>query len=405
MTSSLPNIEHLLLSTAELVEEQEKTRRQRGEHFNIFSILGMESRENETHSAFIGELLNPHGSHYFGSCFLAHFLNTIDYNGNLDTNSAQLVLEKSVGVRDDIAKEGGRIDIYIHDDLGHSVSIENKIYATDQYAQIERYANHNKENNTVYYLTLTGVDATSSSAGDLTQGEDYYAISYESTIRDWLEACLEEVSEQPILRESIKQYIILIKKLTNQPTDPKMEKELIDLIANNYEAAKLVEANLRKVEISVAEEFLLELKTRIAKVCAESKWQIQVSDNLENSYQGLTMRSTDWPEKIIIKLEGQSIIPYHNVTLGIKASKRDIDRDQLLSVLDPCGIREQGYNKESHYWPYYEYVLAWRNEEKRAELFDAEKREVLLQNLTDRLIWLAKNCNAPLTELKHQLGN
>ncbi len=49
----------------------------KGEHFNIFSILGMESAENKTHSAFIGELLNPKGSHFMGTIFLELFIDQV----------------------------------------------------------------------------------------------------------------------------------------------------------------------------------------------------------------------------------------------------------------------------------------------------------------------------------------
>ena len=403
MIDKVSSIKNLLESSGRIAKHQEEIKRLRGENFNVFSILGMESRENETHSAFVGELLNPRGSHQFGNSFLKLFLDTVGYKGDFDIHSARLVLEKHVGSRDDEAKQGGRIDIYLIDAFGVSISIENKIYASDQFAQIERYVNHNQEKNTVYYLTLNGADASDASAGDLEEGEHYYAISYESTIIDWLNRCLKEATEQPILRESIKQYSILIKKLTNQLTDPKMEKEIIDLIANNYQEAKIIEANLRKVEISIANAFLQELKKRLSKECNDEKWVLKVSDNLENSYEGFTLHSTEWPNDLAIKLEGQSKIPYHNVVLGIVCPKSKIDREVLLAQLDGCGLREKGYTKESRAWPYYGYVLSWRNDEKRAELFDPKKREVLLNDMEERILWLISNCNASLSTLKEVL--
>ena len=208
MTPIVLNIKKLLESTARIAKYQEEIKQLRGENFNIFSILGMESRENETHSAFIGELLNPKGSHYFGNCFLQLFLETVGYAGELDINTANLTIEKHIGIRDDVTKQGGRIDLFISDKNGISISIENKIYAVDQYAQVERYVNHNQTKNTVYYLTLNGTEPSSASAGELIPGEHYYSISYESNIIDWLKLCLKEAAEQPILRESIKQYII-----------------------------------------------------------------------------------------------------------------------------------------------------------------------------------------------------
>lgn len=52
-------------------------KRKRGDFFNVFSILGMERKEVETHSAFLAELLNPNGNHGLGNKFLTTFIDTI----------------------------------------------------------------------------------------------------------------------------------------------------------------------------------------------------------------------------------------------------------------------------------------------------------------------------------------
>lgn len=99
------------------------------ENLNLFSILKMESNENATHSAFLGELLNPKGSHLKGNIFLKLFLATIHGHGKIfDVDSTQLILEKYIGIRNDETKQGGRIDIYLKDKRGNSISIENKIF-------------------------------------------------------------------------------------------------------------------------------------------------------------------------------------------------------------------------------------------------------------------------------------
>ena len=64
------NLKKLLLDAKRISDHQEEISTLKGENFNVFSILKMESKENETHSAFLGELLNPKGSHGFGSLFL-----------------------------------------------------------------------------------------------------------------------------------------------------------------------------------------------------------------------------------------------------------------------------------------------------------------------------------------------
>src|SRR5690606_24060533 len=138
--------------------------RLKGENFNVFSILNMEHKENGTHSAFLGELLNPNGSHSKGNLFLKLFLQIVG-NNTINLENASVILEKHIGIRDDANLLGGRVDIYITD-LVNSICIENKIYAADQNVQLQRYCNHNKEYNTVYYLTLDGSDASKESKGD-----------------------------------------------------------------------------------------------------------------------------------------------------------------------------------------------------------------------------------------------
>ncbi|HEY9543015.1 PD-(D/E)XK nuclease family protein [Prevotella sp.] len=70
----------LLLKLDGLVAGEQKRQEEkfnRGETFNMFSILKMESNETATHSAFLAELLNPHGSHGCGSAFLSAFLRQV----------------------------------------------------------------------------------------------------------------------------------------------------------------------------------------------------------------------------------------------------------------------------------------------------------------------------------------
>lgn len=260
---NLLNIEDLLKSTNILIDHQKELDKLKGETFNIFSILKMESKENATHSAFLGELLNPDGSHLLGSKFLEIFLKVINISDHLDISSAKVHLEKSIGPRNDNEKTGGRIDIYIKDNKGNIVSIENKIYAIDQKCQIERYVNHERVKNKVLYLTRYGEYPTEDSRGDLTEGTDYTNISYRNHISTWLKDCMKEAVEIPILRETIKQYSILINKLTNTMGDE--QKKLIDLIVNNFEAAEIIKNNLSKAKEDIATDIREEVYCRLKK--------------------------------------------------------------------------------------------------------------------------------------------
>jgi len=247
----------------------------------------MESKENSTHSAFLSELLNPEGSHQKGNTFLKLFLEVINVN-NLDASSAKVKVEHYIGERNDALRTGGRIDIFIKDKNGNSISIENKIYANDQFAQIQRYCNYNTGCNFVYYLTLWGHMPTGDSCGSLQPGKDFWVISYRKHIMNWLEKCHKESAGSPILRETIKQYILLIKKLTHSMDDPG-ELELFDLIINNYEEAAFHSANFSKAIARFNDRFRKEVMKSL-KNELEADFDIALGSGTESAYSQIWIR-------------------------------------------------------------------------------------------------------------------
>jgi hypothetical protein len=66
----LYQIDHILSDIQIIAESYERVSEAKGEKFNIFSILQMESNEVATHSRFISELLNPEGRHGQKDSFL-----------------------------------------------------------------------------------------------------------------------------------------------------------------------------------------------------------------------------------------------------------------------------------------------------------------------------------------------
>lgn len=405
------NLDKILSSCSRILKHQREIEVLKGENFNVFSILKMESKENATHSAFLGELLNPKGSHSKGTIFLKLFLETIKYN--LENNSAEgskeqeeeipklkseeayVKLEHDIGSVDvkSNTKSGGRIDIYIWDDKGNTISIENKIYAKDQKAQIERYCNHNIKKNTVYYLTLNGEDASEGSRGELQDGIDYYCISYKDHIVNWLEACLKEASDHPILRESIKQYVILIKKLTNQLTNHKMKKEIQELIAKNYKSARTIASNVGKVELEATHSFLLEVKAKIETEITEG-WSVKVDDDLNKTWTGLRISNSNWTDAII-KLEGQSKVPWNESIYGIHSHKEKWSTNVLKDDCNNFDLFSED-SKSSDYWPHYKSIMSLSSVGDRSRLFNDEDRKNLVTEISQKLIELVQLCDVPL---------
>lgn len=389
-------IKKLLKNVQTINEQHQKIKILKGEHFNIFTVLNMESKENATHSAFLGELLNPEGSHLFKTKFLELFLQVIGGEKNLDLKSSTLQLEFHIGKVNHSKKTGGRIDIYIYDAEGKTISIENKIYASDQNTQVERYVNHNKGNNTVYYLTLNGDAPSDKSKGDLSEDNDYQIISYRSTIIKWLTLCLKEATEQPILRETIKQYILLIKKLTNQLTDSVMEESVLNSIKENFEAAHIISDNLIKVELEMVNQFLEDLKQRLKKKL-DNKHKITIAEDLTVAWSGLKIFHEDW-NGIIVKLEGNSKIPWSTSYYGIAANKDEWNRSDFNEKFKDIDLVKKGF-KSSRVWPFYKDVLYLNSVQKRKSLFNPQKREEMLTDIETKMVELITASHMALTKI------
>lgn len=412
MSEETKNIESLLKKVKSVVKQQKEIEVLKGENFNVFSILKMESKENATHSAFLGELLNPKGSHSKGGVFLKLFLETISYiepNGKneqeketldkprLVLDKAKVKLEHYVGVKDIENKTGGRIDIYIWDNEGNTISIENKIYANDQEAQIERYCNHNKIKNTVYYLTLSGEDASKGSRGELNDQEHYYCISYESDIVNWLESCLKESADHPILRESIKQYIILIKKLTNQLTSNKMSEKIIKLISENYNTSKIIASNIKNAEIEATAIFLEEIKTELKKDLKKG-WTITIDEDLNNKWKGLKIIHDTW-DGVKVKLEGHPRVFDCDSHYGIHAPEANYNREDIKSRLAKSEVLTEEF-KDNHAWTGHKYIFSMNSTSNKVRLFEPEKRKSLVEDVALKLKELALECLPLLSGVK-----
>jgi hypothetical protein len=216
-----------LLSDCQTITESfERVAQASGENFNLFTILGLETKEVATHSRFIAELLNPKGSHGRGVKFLELFLQEVGVN-DFDPKWARVKVEHSFsGVEMDNSLTSGRIDIFIESN-GRVIMIENKIWAYEQVEQLKRYKAF-KPNGFLFYLTLKGEHSSY-------KGK-YKPISYRVHIKNWLELCRREAVEAPLLRESITLYLNLVKKLTHQTINKEMEKEIVERVLRNPES-------------------------------------------------------------------------------------------------------------------------------------------------------------------------
>lgn len=258
---------------------------------------------------------------------------------------------------------GGRMDLVIKDPKGEVIVIENKIFAPEQENQIQRYKNA-YPNGMIFFLTLDGKDSIS--AGNLVVDEDYHLICYEKTIINWLELCLKETFNQPILRETLKQYIVLIKKLTNQSTNKKMSEEIIQIINDNFEASAEIYKNFEKALEAKQLQFLGELQNSLNELKLEN-WKIEIG-KVKND------------NSLILSNESKK----HSISYRFKNSKSPTIR-VILSKDESKALEELGFKKSKENGP--PPFLFWKMEELGFNInyfdkaFKIQKQNQIVQEL------------------------
>ncbi|WP_435138594.1 PD-(D/E)XK nuclease family protein [Formosa sp. A9] len=360
---------NVLDNTRKIIQHNEELAYAKGELFNIYNILNLKTDEVRTHSAFLGELLNPDGTHLMKDAFLKAFfkiLPTEVYN-DFNCDSATLKIEHYIDVVDNLkdigCRSGGRIDIYLSDAAGNSISIENKIDAGDQLGQIERYCNYNKPKNKVLYLSKYGDEPSEESIGNLIAGEDYHIIAYNNEILNWLEDCQAIASDQPILRESIKQYKILIQQITNTLGN-KLENELNDVIIKNLEEAAHIANNYNKLINKLKKRFRDQLAANLKSKLKDYK--ITDKRNVDQRSAALMLRKENLhKERLCFGIEGFSGIGHKDGVLFIGI----YDKNEVLNL-------DKDFNKLTGCWPHFTELTF---DEKKIYLSDFK----FLQSLND----------------------
>ena len=207
----------LLERVARLYERHESGRR---EPFNVFSALRSESDEVNLHSRFLHALLDYRKSPEAERENLKDFLQHVD---------VQKFEQKGIKVE----RERDNIDILITNAAGQAVVIENKIWSEDQPHQLLNYHNvlhkqgYSDDNIHLIYLTPFGHAPSVDSAGDLE--DELTNLSYKDDLPSWLERCQKRAYDEPALRESVAQYLRLVRKLTGMDFGEAYMSELKDL--------------------------------------------------------------------------------------------------------------------------------------------------------------------------------
>jgi hypothetical protein len=216
--------EMLLHKAKTIIEDYQRSQVRQGGSFNIFSILGVGADEVK-HCAFFYDLLNPKGSHSLDSLFLQLFLEAVLQIKNFEMQDIVVEREKDIG--------RARLDLYISN-RKEFIIIEAKIYERVSWEQLSRYQEWAKKQQGkkfhLYCLTLQG-DEAEDKENEKTQ---FQFLSFASDILAWIEKCmqLEQVQAIPQIREILKQYSVVLKKITDQNPEG-LEMNLTQLLLQN----------------------------------------------------------------------------------------------------------------------------------------------------------------------------
>jgi hypothetical protein len=366
----------LLSQISSITKKHDGISRITGEYFNIFNLLNVTYHEI-SHSKIIASLLDTKGSHGKGDVFLKLFISSVGLTDkDFATNDASVEIEKFIGYISEDYSSGGYIDIVISNNKNQKILIENKLGAEDQRNQLLRYHNWNPRAH-LLYLTLDGQEPSEYSTGKLV---DYYkCISYEKHILDWLKLCKKETVDNPLLRETLTQYIILIKQITEQSRSDEVEKDYLGIIlkdADNVSAAFTISTLVNSIKINIFEKIF---DPMIRKIAEELGLLVEFdSDVYWNKEKGFRLFKQDW-----------------NKTRIIFEFERNNFRDMYCGITDvviPKDLQEECIENQkfevAEGYPLYKYMddcLSW-SDEVLLEIYNNNNK--LISTFKDRIIEL-----------------
>lgn len=346
MEYNTQKLQKLLEEVGKIRQKHEEMARLHGEGFNIFDIFRTD--ENK-HSDFIAELLNVNGSHGQGGKFLELFLDMLVRYEIIDNKLAYQNAEVSREVQ--LTTES-RLDIKIKGKQGGTIYIENKIWSGEQNKQLNRYYEVGKQEPYFKLLYLTPEGRESMSADKAV----YSCISYKEHIIEWLEACHQATADLPILRETIKQYIIHLKHLTGQAQNNEMEQELSKVILGNIGEAALIQKHTNNTLKALLSEVTINLQNQIDNLKGQLKISIVDVSKLQIDF-------SNWGIDLAVGFiwwEGNSSINAPIFYLGVVAEPKKFDKQKMIVFFNEKFITTEKQlnfpSEKNNWWLWYEEI-------------------------------------------------
>ncbi len=253
--------QNLLNETDKIIKLHEQEWKKSGKYFNVFSAIGVESKEIR-HSALLASFLDPNGFHGMSDIFLKEFLSKIGFS--------IFPSKDAVVFTEEVISNNRRLDIDICSKDGkYKVVIENKIGTVDHDKQISSYIEELKRQKLIdyklVYLTLNGEEPIEKIKEEDKKGH-LVCLSYKEDILQIIDSVssIKNLLPQPVL-EIMRQYSFTIKKITNQGVDKTMNDEMKNLILheNNLQLIEELYKQIEPVKIETFTVFLQLLKKKL----------------------------------------------------------------------------------------------------------------------------------------------
>ena len=251
----------------EIAKIYEHSTPQLEEEINIFKILNLEYDEVRLHSRILKFLIERDPSGFIESTPKQYW----DKIGKPVGRLLKVDLEKHCSSSNEDIKDG-RIDLIVEFEQ-HLIIIENKILASDQPEQLIKYSKFGESINKtgkkclLLYLTPKGKlpDEKSISKNgkkDLEENTDFFTISYEKNILNWLEH-FENSKEKTGIKNIIDQYLNTIKTICGIMTEDEKKRitALLSILANNqineqensFEKLSKIKSDIQTIENKIHE--------------------------------------------------------------------------------------------------------------------------------------------------------
>lgn len=365
----IKNIKYLL-KDINVVRKKYEEREKNQDNFNLFTILRKEHDEVYLHSRFLSALLDPKGPHRLGTIFLNLFLDRIESGFEYD--------EKSIEVypNNQNRSEYKEIDICFIDRLVmKAVIVENKIRHEDtnheDKGQLENYYDKLIEEDKipedgieVYYLTPDGHEPSEDSvklSGKYPKLQDKVkCISYSLEILEWLIDAVKECYNKPSLRESIIQYIKLIKSMTNNDLSLDEIKEISNLIGqneDNLQSTRVLLDNFIHIKWHTIHDFWKELVAEFINRGFNIQYQVE-NESIDNLVHGSQKtRKVDLEIKIKYKDIPIWIKDEYDGWLfwGVYNDENNRIPNSLISKINKFTSEHSKYDSNSH-WLCYKFL-------------------------------------------------